>query len=150
MPPRSTPKAANRIDAERAAQKGTDRSVRTNDVCRGSFVCLHKMEKSVGDKVLQLLASARGNSGWRHSYGEDFPFCFRELDCVLQNGDTVTIKVRINDGLSSGFIICSARQCWGRLVCPPQEIWRELSEIFLKVSREASGSAKGAKKGKRR
>ena len=124
------------------------RSVRTNDVCRGSFVCLHKVEKSVGDKVLQLLASARGNGGWRHSYGDDKPFHFRELDCVLQNGDTVTIKVRINDGLSSGFIICSARQCWGRLLCPPQEIWRELSEIFLKVSREASGSAKGAKKGK--
>ena len=116
------------------------RSVRTNDVCRGSFVCLHKVEKSVGDKVLQLLASARGNSGWRHSYGEDYPFRFRELDCVLQNGDTVTIKVRINDGLSSGFIICSARQCRDSLICPPQEIWRELSEIFLKVSREASGS----------
>ena len=116
------------------------RSVRTNDVCRGSFVCLHKVEKSVGDKVLQLLASARGNSGWRHSYGEDYPFRFRELDCVLQNGDTVTIKVLINDGLTSGFIICSARPCWDSLVCPPQEIWRELSEIFLKVSGEASGS----------
>ena len=116
------------------------RSVRTNDVYRGSCVCLHKVEKSVGDKVLQLLASARGNSGWRHSYGEDYPFRFRELDCVLQNGDTVTIKVRINDGLTSGFIICSARPCWDSLVCPPQEIWRELSEIFLKVSGEASGS----------
>ena len=116
------------------------RSVRTNDVCRGSFVCLHKVEKSVGDKVLQLLASAQRNSGWRHSYGEDYPFRFRELDCVLQNGDTVTIKVRINDGLTSGFIICSARPCWDSLVCPPQEIWRELSEIFLKVSGEASGS----------
>ena len=116
------------------------RSVRTNDVCRGSFACLHKVEKSVGDKVLQLLASAQRNSGWRHSYGEDYPFRFRELDCVLQNGDTVTIKVRINDGLRSGFIICSARPCWDSLVCPPQEIWRELSEIFLKVSGEASGS----------
>ncbi len=126
------------------------RSIRTNDVCRGSCVCLHKVEKSVGNKVLQLLASARGNSGWRHSYGEDYPFHFRELDCVLQNGDTVTIRMRINDGLTSGFIICSARQCWGGLVCPPQEIWRELSEIFLKVSREASGSAKCARKGKRR
>ena len=118
------------------------RSVRTNDVCRGSFVCLHKVEKSVGDKVLQLLASARGNSGWRHSYGEDYPCRFRELDCVLQNGDTVTIKVLINDGLTSGFIICSARPCWDSLVCPPQEIWRELSEIFLKVSGEASGSVR--------
>lgn len=116
------------------------RSVRTNDVCRGSFVCLHKVEKSVGDKVLQLLASARGNGGWSHSYGDDKPFRFRELDCVLQNGDTVTIKVRINDGLSSGFIICSARKCRDSLICPPQEIWRELSEIFLKVSEEASGS----------
>ena len=117
-----------------------DKVLQTNDVCRGSFVCLHKVEKSVGDKVLQLLASAQRNSGWRHSYGEDYPFRFRELDCVLQNGDTVTIKVRINDGLTSGFIICSARPCWDSLVCPPQEIWRELSEIFLKVSGEASGS----------
>ena len=116
------------------------RSVRTNDVCRGSCACLHKVEKSVGDKVLQLLASTRADSRWRHSYGEDYPFRFRELDCVLRNGDTVTIKVRINDGLTSGFIICSAGQSRNSLVCPPQEIWRELSEIFLKVSGEASGS----------
>ena len=116
------------------------RSVRTNDVCRGSFVCLHKVEKSVGDKVLQLLAMARGDSGGRRSYGENYSFRFRELDCVLRNGDTVTIKVLINDGLTSGFIICSARPCWDSLVCPPQEIWRELSEIFVKVSGEASGS----------
>ena len=116
------------------------RSVRTNDVYRGSCVCLHKVEKSVGDKVLQLLAMARGDSGWRRSYGENYSFRFRELDCVLRNGDTVTIKVLINDGLTSGFIICSARPCWDSLVCPPQEIWRELSEIFVKVSGEASGS----------
>ena len=118
------------------------RSVRTNDVCRGSFVCLHKVEQSVGNKVLQLLATARGDSGWRCSYGENYPFRFRELDCVLQNGDTVTIKVRINDGLTSGFIISSAGQCRDMLVCPPQEIWRELSEIFLKVSGSASGSVR--------
>ena len=118
------------------------RSVRTNDVYRGSCVCLHKVEKSVGDKVLQLLATARGDSGWSRSYGENYSFRFRELDCVLRNGDTVTIKVLINDGLTSGFIISSAGQCRDMLVCPPQEIWRELSDIFLKLSGKVSGSVR--------
>ena len=31
MPPRSTPKAANRIDAERAAQKGTEPNEQNNE-----------------------------------------------------------------------------------------------------------------------
>jgi hypothetical protein len=64
------------------------------------------------------------------------------LDCVLRNGDTVTIKVRINDGLTSGFIISSAGQCRDMLVCPPQEIWRELSDIFLKLSGKVSDSVR--------
>ena len=114
------------------------KSIRTNDVYRASRVSLHKVEKGVGDKVLQLLTTARGDSGWRRSYGENYPFLFRELDCVLRNGDTVTIKVLINDGLASGFIVSSAYKCRDMLVCPPQEIWRELTEIFLKLTGKAS------------
>ena len=114
------------------------KSIRTNDVYRASRVSLHKVEKGVGDKVLQLLATARGDSGWRRSYGKNYPFLFRELDCVLRNGDTVTIKVLINDGLASGFIVSSAYKCRDMLVCPPQEIWRELTEIFLKLTGKAS------------